>query len=125
MTVQYGFFFDQGRCTDCRACVLACREWHDIPAGPVKWCRMFQWEKVYTPTYASTSYTLPVITARIQSVFVPVGITPFIRRRSTGQSLSTQRSAKAIGDAGRHVPMVRPSSRVMSQEPKCQSAQCA
>ena len=45
MMVQYGFFFDQSRCIDCRACVLACRNWHDIPPGPVKWCRMFQWEK--------------------------------------------------------------------------------
>ena len=43
--VQYGFFFDQSRCTDCRACVLSCRNWYDIPPGPVKWCRMFQWEK--------------------------------------------------------------------------------
>ena len=42
---QYGFLFDQSRCTDCRACVLSCRNWHDIPPGPVKWCRMFQWEK--------------------------------------------------------------------------------
>jgi anaerobic dimethyl sulfoxide reductase subunit B (iron-sulfur subunit) len=41
---QYGFFFDQSRCTDCRGCVLSCRNWHDVPPGPVKWCRMFQWE---------------------------------------------------------------------------------
>ncbi len=46
---QYGFFFDQSRCTDCRACVLSCRNWHDIPPGPVKWCRMFQWEKGVYP----------------------------------------------------------------------------
>jgi anaerobic dimethyl sulfoxide reductase subunit B (iron-sulfur subunit) len=43
--VEYGFFFDQNRCIDCRACVIACRDWNDIAAGPVKWCRMFEWEK--------------------------------------------------------------------------------
>ena len=43
--VQYGFFFDASRCTDCRGCVLVCRDWNDIPAGPVKWLRMFQYEK--------------------------------------------------------------------------------
>ena len=48
--VQHGFFFDQSRCADCRACVLACRNWHDIPPGPVKWCRMFQWEKGVYPS---------------------------------------------------------------------------
>ncbi len=50
MTVQYGFFFDQSHCKDCRACVLACRNWHDVPPGPVKWCRMFQWEKGVYPS---------------------------------------------------------------------------
>ncbi len=47
--VQYGFFFDQSRCIDCRACVLSCRNWHDISPGPVKWCRVFQWEKGVYP----------------------------------------------------------------------------
>lgn len=43
---QYGFFFDQSRCTNCHACSVACRDWNDIPAGsPVKWLRMMQWEQ--------------------------------------------------------------------------------
>jgi anaerobic dimethyl sulfoxide reductase subunit B len=42
---QYGFFIDVSRCTGCQACVIACKEWHDIPVGPVKWLRVFQWEK--------------------------------------------------------------------------------
>lgn len=42
---QYGFFFDQSRCIDCRACSVACRDWNNIPPGPVKWLRMFSWEK--------------------------------------------------------------------------------
>jgi anaerobic dimethyl sulfoxide reductase subunit B (iron-sulfur subunit) len=42
---QYGFFFNQDRCFDCKACVVACKVWNNIPAGPVKWARMFQWEK--------------------------------------------------------------------------------
>ncbi len=82
-------------------------------------------KRVSTPIYACTSYSLPVITARIRSVSVPAGIRLFTRRRSMGQSLLIQRSAEAIGDAGKHAPMAHPSSRVMSQEPKCQSAQCA
>lgn len=46
---QYAFFFDQSRCTNCHACVVACRDWNDIEAGPVKWLRMLQWEKGVFP----------------------------------------------------------------------------
>lgn len=42
---QYGFFFDQSRCTNCHACSVSCRDWNDIEPGPVKWLRMLQWEK--------------------------------------------------------------------------------
>lgn len=42
---QYGFFFDQSRCYNCRACVLSCRDWLDIGPGPVKPLRILQWEK--------------------------------------------------------------------------------
>ena len=39
MPIQ-GFFFDQTRCTNCLTCVVACKDWHDVPAGPVSWIRV-------------------------------------------------------------------------------------
>jgi len=39
---QYAFFFDQNRCYNCHACVVACRDWNDIQPGPVKWLRLLQ-----------------------------------------------------------------------------------
>ena len=39
---QYGFYFDQSRCYNCRACVLACRDWLGIEPGPVKPLRILQ-----------------------------------------------------------------------------------
>ena len=42
--MQYGFFFDETRCIDCRACSVACRDWNEIPAGPIKWLRRYTWE---------------------------------------------------------------------------------
>jgi NADPH-dependent glutamate synthase beta subunit-like oxidoreductase len=38
--MQLGFFFDQTRCTGCYACQVACKDWHDIPAGPASWIRV-------------------------------------------------------------------------------------
>ena len=42
---QYGYFFDQSRCMSCFACAVACKDWNDLPSGPVKWLRRFEWEK--------------------------------------------------------------------------------
>lgn len=35
--MQLAFYFDQTRCTGCGTCLIACKDWHDIPAGPVNW----------------------------------------------------------------------------------------
>ena len=42
---QYGFFFDQSRCTGCHACSIACKGWYDLPPGPLKYMRVYQWEQ--------------------------------------------------------------------------------
>lgn len=47
---QYGFFFDQSRCYNCRTCVLACRDWLQIDPGPVKPLRILQWESGVYPS---------------------------------------------------------------------------
>jgi len=41
---QYGFFFDQSRCVGCQDCTISCKSWNLLPAGPVKWSRLYQWE---------------------------------------------------------------------------------
>ena len=37
---QLGFHVDQTRCTGCYTCVVACKDWHDVPAGPANWMRV-------------------------------------------------------------------------------------
>jgi anaerobic dimethyl sulfoxide reductase subunit B (iron-sulfur subunit) len=43
--MQIGFYFDQTRCIGCYACVVACKDWHDVPAGPASWRRLATIEK--------------------------------------------------------------------------------
>lgn len=43
--MQMGFYFDQTRCTGCFACIVACKDWNDVPAGPASWRRVTTIEK--------------------------------------------------------------------------------
>jgi anaerobic dimethyl sulfoxide reductase subunit B (iron-sulfur subunit) len=46
---QYGFFFDQSRCSGCRACAVACKNWNKLPPGPLKYLRIYEYEKGIFP----------------------------------------------------------------------------
>lgn len=43
--VQFGFFYDQSRCTGCQTCTLACKSYHQLAPGPLKFLRIYQYEK--------------------------------------------------------------------------------
>jgi anaerobic dimethyl sulfoxide reductase subunit B (iron-sulfur subunit) len=43
--MQYGFYFDQSRCTGCQTCAVACKNWHGLPPGPVKYLKVYEYEK--------------------------------------------------------------------------------
>lgn len=47
--MQYGIYFDQTRCMGCFTCVVACRDWHDVPAGPASFIRLTTVEKGRCP----------------------------------------------------------------------------
>lgn len=41
--MQYGFFFDTSRCTGCKTCVLACKDFHDLSVDEM-YRRVFDYE---------------------------------------------------------------------------------
>jgi len=43
--MQIGFYFDQTRCTGCFTCVVACKDYHNIPAGPISWRSVIEIER--------------------------------------------------------------------------------
>ncbi len=45
--VQYAFYFDGTRCTGCKTCELACKDYKDLDVG-------FAYRKVYEVTYGDT-----------------------------------------------------------------------
>ena len=62
---QYGFFIDLSRCIGCNACVIACKQWHDLEPGPTKWLRVYQWEKGAFPDIEV--HTLPIMCMHCQN----------------------------------------------------------
>jgi anaerobic dimethyl sulfoxide reductase subunit B len=47
--MQYGIYINEDRCMGCFACVVACKDWHDVPAGPASWIRVKTIEKGQFP----------------------------------------------------------------------------
>jgi anaerobic dimethyl sulfoxide reductase subunit B len=45
IAMQYGMYINEKRCMGCFACVVACKDWHDVPAGPASWLRVQTIEK--------------------------------------------------------------------------------
>lgn len=42
--MQRGFYFDQSKCIGCFACVVACKDWHDIQDAQVHWIKLLTLE---------------------------------------------------------------------------------
>ena len=53
--MQLGFYFDQTLCVNCRTCVVACKDWHDVPAGPASYVRIVTTELGKYPDVAVCS----------------------------------------------------------------------
>ncbi len=43
--MQFGFYFDQTRCTGCFTCCVSCKDWHDTPPGRANWIRLAYLER--------------------------------------------------------------------------------
>ncbi len=57
--MQYGMYIDQTRCMGCFACVVACKDWHDVPAGPASWMRVKSIEKGKYPDLFAAFLPMP------------------------------------------------------------------
>jgi len=58
---QQGFFFNQSRCIGCYTCMVACKDRHDIPAGPANWIRVACIEKGKYPEISASYLALPCL----------------------------------------------------------------
>ncbi len=79
--MQVGFYFNQSRCTGCSACQVACKDWHDLPAGPEKWMRILYTEKGKFPD-VFVSYLVALCYQCLDPVCIPACPTQAISKRN-------------------------------------------
>ena len=48
-TGQLAFYFDQGRCTGCQTCVVACKDWNQLKPGPATYRELHDTEEGIFP----------------------------------------------------------------------------
>ncbi len=57
--MQFGFYYDQTRCVGCYTCSVACKDWHDIPAGRANWMKVTCLEEGIFPHVFVSCLTRP------------------------------------------------------------------
>lgn len=75
MSAQYGFFIDSARCTGCKTCELACKDYKNLTPD-VSFRRIYEyaggdWQEdngVWNKTFSPITFPLPATTAKTRPV---------------------------------------------------------
>lgn len=81
---QIAFFFDQTRCTGCSACRVACKDWHDIQAGPENWMRIHYTEKGICPHVHVSYLATPCWHCEVPTCVAACPVQAIVKRQEDG-----------------------------------------
>lgn len=82
--MQMGFYFDQTRCTGCFTCSVACKDWHDVPAGPANWMRVLSREEGEFPELLVSHLAIPCYHCAQPLCALPCPVKAITKRESDG-----------------------------------------
>jgi len=92
---QIGIYINQDRCMGCFTCAVACKDWHDIDAGPVKWMRIKEIEKGEFPNLFLAFLPLLCYHCEDPACINACPVTAIVKRESDGIVLVNQE--KCVG----------------------------
>jgi len=75
---------DQSRCTGCYTCTVACKDWHDIPAGPVNWRRVVKTEKGKYPHVFLSFHTISCLHCEEPACIAACPVNAIYKRKEDG-----------------------------------------
>ena len=58
MSPQHGFYYDQTRCSGCKACIVACQDWNSVAPGPAVWRKVTHIEQGKFPDARSFNLSM-------------------------------------------------------------------
>lgn len=96
--MQLGFLFDQTRCIGCHTCQVACKDWHDIPEGPVSWMRVAGVEEGRFPHLFLAHVVLPCYHCAEPFCVQACPVDAIAKRKSDGIVLVDQGKCLGRGD---------------------------
>jgi len=82
--MQIGFHFNQSRCVGCYTCVVACKDWHDVPAGPASWIRVATLEKGTYPDVSVSFMCTPCYHCAEPSCIAACPVNAITKREEDG-----------------------------------------
>jgi len=82
--MQLGFYFDQTRCVGCFTCAVACKDWHDIPAGSANWMGVTCIEKGNFPNLFVAYLTRPCYHCEIPACVEACPVEAITKREEDG-----------------------------------------
>lgn len=98
--MQYGFYFDQNRCTGCFTCVVACKDWHDVPAGPSSWMRVKTMEKGIYPDLFVAFLTMTCYHCQVPACAAACPVNAITKRREDGIVTVDRRACLGESECG-------------------------
>ena len=98
--MQIGFHIDQSRCTGCYTCTVACKDWHDIPAGPVNWRWLITVEKGAYPEVFVAFLSLSCLHCAEPSCITACPADAITKRQQDGIVVVNQGACLGKGECG-------------------------
>ena len=82
--MQMAFYINQSRCIGCYTCVVACKDWHDIPPGAVNWRQVIINEKGKYPDISVSFLSLSCLHCARPSCVDVCPTNAIIKRKKDG-----------------------------------------
>lgn len=108
MSQQHGFYYDQTRCSGCKACIVACQDWNDVAPGPAVWRKVTRVESGQFPDARSFNLSMACNHCAVPACLPVCPVSAIYKRESDGVVLVNRATCIACHECERVCPFGAP-----------------